>query len=249
MLPRTYKILRPSLSLPGRLTLSSSKSRFIEQHQILHYRYHTPKFIMSYSNTSSGTSSADPYKSKNLDNDTTLKEKIEDLVSFAEKQKFCMMTTRIADSGLLASRCMALAAKEGNGVDFIFHSNSESGKTDDLKSDSDINLSFLNSSGEWASIGGKASIISDRDAVRKYYSPALKAWIGDLGDGKHDGGPEDPRIVLIKVKAITAQYALSRRTAVGSAIELAKGVVTGEAPSVNKLRQISESEIQQWRSQ
>jgi general stress protein 26 len=109
-------------------------------------------------------------------------------------------------------------------------------------------LGFLSSSGEWASISGRADIITDREAVKKYYSPSLKAWVGDLGDGKHDGGPEDPRIVLIKVKAVTAQYAISRRTAIGGMIELAKGVATGEAPSVNKLRQISEEEIQQWRS-
>jgi len=203
---------------------------------------------MSYSNTDTGGKAADPYKQKNLDSGATLEESITDLGTFVDRQKFCMMTTRIADSGLLVSRCMALAAKENNGVDFIFHANSESGKTDDLKSDSDINLGFLASSGEWASISGKADIVTDREAVKKHYSPALKAWLGDLGDGKHDGGPEDPRIVLIKVKTVTAQYAISRRTMIGGVIELAKGVVTGEAPSVNKLRQLSEAEIQQWRS-
>ena len=85
--------------------------------------------------------------------------------------------------------------------------------------------------------------------MRKHYSPALKAWVGDLGDGKHDGGPEDPRIGIIRVKASTAQYATSRKTALGSMIEVAKGTVTGEAPSVNKLRHISEAEIQQWKAQ
>jgi len=202
---------------------------------------------MSYSNADTGSKNADPYTQKNLQGEVSLKEKVEDLVAFAEKQKFCMMTTR-NESGLLVSRCMALAAKEGNGIDFIFHANSESGKTDDLKSDSDINLGFISSSGEWASISGKADIISDREMVKKYYSPALKAWIGDLGDGKHDGGPEDPRIVLIKVKTVTAQYALSRRTMIGGVVEFAKGVATGEAPSVNKLRHIDEAEVQQWRS-
>jgi hypothetical protein len=66
---------------------------------------------MSYSNADTGGQQADPYKEKNLDNEASLSEKINDLVGFAEKQKFCMMTTRIADSGLLVSRCMALAAK------------------------------------------------------------------------------------------------------------------------------------------
>jgi general stress protein 26 len=202
---------------------------------------------MSFSNTDTGSKPADPYKAKNLE-DVPLKEKVEDLVAFIEKCKFCMMTTRIADSGLLVSRCMALAAKEANGLDLLFHANSESGKTDDLESDPKINLSFLTPSGEWASVSGNASIETDRETIKKYYSPALKAWVGDLGDGKHDGGPEDPRICVIRVKAVTAQYAVSRRTVVGGVVELAKGVVTGEAPSVNRLRVLSESEVQEWRS-
>ena len=86
--------------------------------------------------------------------------------------------------------------------------------------------------------------MTDRAFIHKYYSPALKAWLGDLGDGKHDGGPDDPRICAIKVKAATAQYAISSRTAIGGFVEFAKGVATGEAPSVNKLRYIDEAELQ-----
>jgi len=202
---------------------------------------------MSFSNADTGNKAADPYTENNLEN-PSLKDKVEDLIAFIDKCKFCMMTTRIESSGLLASRCMALAAKEGNGVDLIFHSNTESGKTDDLASDSDINLAFLTPSGEWASVSGKASVSTDRADVKKYYSPALKAWIGDLRDGKHDGGPEDPRICIIRVKTVTAQYAISKKTMVGAFVELAKGVATGEAPNVNKLRHLDESEIAQWRS-
>lgn len=90
---------------------------------------------------------------------------------------------------------------------------------------------------------------TDRSVVKKHYSPALKAWIGDLGDGKHDGGPDDPRIGIIRVKASTAQYAVSRKGVIGSFVELAKGVASGESPAVNKLRQISEAEVKQWKSQ
>jgi hypothetical protein len=84
--------------------------------------------------------------------------------------------------------------------------------------------------------------------VRKHYSPSLKAWIGDLGDGKHDGGPEDPRIGVIQVKTKTATYAVTRKSAVSRMADLAQGVITGNAPSVNKLREISEEEVETWRS-
>lgn len=74
--------------------------------------FSTNRANMSFSNTSSIPSDkpADPYKEKNLQ-EPELKEKIEDLVTFMEHCKFGMMTTRIASSGLLTSRCMALAAK------------------------------------------------------------------------------------------------------------------------------------------
>ena len=69
-----------------------------------------PSRRMSFSNTDTGNKPADPYKAKNFD-EPQLKEKIEDLVSFIEACKFGMMTTRIASTGLLVSRCMALAGK------------------------------------------------------------------------------------------------------------------------------------------
>jgi hypothetical protein len=101
--------------------------------------------------------------------------------------------------------------QEGNGVDLIFHANTESGKTDDLQNDPDINLGFLNNSGEWASVSGKAEIVTDREMVHKYYSPALKAWIGDLGDGKHDGMFQIPH--LYNVVVLTSFPRWSRRPA------------------------------------
>jgi len=220
--------------------------------------------MSGFSNTDTGSKTADPYTQKNLE-EPSLKEKCEDLLNFVDKTKFCLLTTQAADSDLLASRAMAVAAKvlhnqlmtkdiankqqEGHGFDLLFHTNTESGKTDDLKEHKSVNVGFINNSGEWASISGHASIETDRDVVRKHYSPALKAWIGDLGDGKHDGGPEDPRIGIIRVKVSTAQYAVSKRTQIGGLVELAKGIATGEAPNVNKLRHLDEAEIQQYRSQ
>ena len=62
---------------------------------------------MSFSNTS--VDNPDPYKAKNLEN-PDLSDKVEDLIAFVEKCKFCMMGTRTSD-GLIVSRCMALAGK------------------------------------------------------------------------------------------------------------------------------------------
>lgn len=66
-----------------------------------------------------------------------------------------------------------------------------------------------------------------------------------MGDGKHDGGPDDPRIGIISVKAKTATYAVASKNFLGRSAEIAKGVVTGEAPRVNKLRELDEGQIEQ----
>ncbi|KAK4103414.1 hypothetical protein N658DRAFT_493898 [Parathielavia hyrcaniae] len=199
------------------------------------------------SHTEPAMEHADPYKESNLDNEVPLDRKIQDLNDFVKACKFGMMTTRDAKSGNLVSRCMALAAQETGGIDLLFHTNTESGKTGDLASDEHINISFLNGSGDWASVSGTASVVTDRSLVKKHYSPDLKAWLGDLGDGTHDGGEDDPRIGVIRVKMTTAHYAISNRTVIGQMAQVAQGIVTGKAANVNKLRQLSGAEVQQWR--
>jgi general stress protein 26 len=113
-----------------------------------------------------------------------------------------------------------------------------------LDSDPYISIAFADSSGEWASISGISSIVTGRSVVKKYYSPALKAWLGDLGDGKHDGGPEDPRICVIRVTTNTATYAVTGKNTISRGVEMVQGVVTGKAPQVNKLREHSKQEVE-----
>lgn len=137
--------------------------------------------------------------------------------------------------------------QESGGIDLLFHTNTETHKTDEIASDPHTNISFLNSSGDWASVSGTASIVTDRDLVKKHYSPALKAWLGDLGDGKHDGSENDPRIGIIRVRTNTITYAISNRSAIGKVLQVAEGIVTGSPAQVNALREISGPEVQQWR--
>lgn len=108
----------------------------------------------------------------------------------------------------------------------------------------EVNMSFLDPvSGAWASISGTANIVADPETVQKYYSPTLKAWLGDLGDGVHDGGPTDPRIGVIKLEAKLATYVLTRKGIMGRAADEVKGAVKGEVPSINSIRELSQGEL------
>lgn len=55
---------------------------------------------------------ADPYKERNVDN-TSLSDKVVALTTFIQTHKYGMLTTRNANSGMLMSRCMALAGTVG----------------------------------------------------------------------------------------------------------------------------------------
>lgn len=50
---------------------------------------------------------------------------------------------------------------------------------------------------------------------------------------------------MIAVKAKTATYAIVSQNIIGRGIEIAKGIVTGSAPNVNKLREIGEEELEE----
>ncbi|KAF8439175.1 hypothetical protein BGX38DRAFT_1208811 [Terfezia claveryi] len=176
-----------------------------------------------------------------------LKERVEDLIQFIDSHKFCLMTTRQKNTDYLVSRCMAVVAREG--IDLLFHTDTESGKTDELVGDPHVNIGFLKeSTGDWASVSGTASIITDRELVTKYYSNQLRAWVGDLGDGVHDGGPNDPRVGVIKIHMKTATYCLSQGNAFTRGIEVAKGTITRKPAQVNKLRELTENELDMYRN-
>ena len=106
-------VLRASPACCQRLIPSSSRPfNSIKNTRDLnsHRPFSTNSTMSSFSNTDTGDKPADPYKATNKTK-PGIKEKVEDLVNFIEASKFGMMTTRIESSGLLVSRCMALAAK------------------------------------------------------------------------------------------------------------------------------------------
>lgn len=111
-----------------------------------------------------------------------------------------------------------------------------------------MNLSFCSPVGEWASVAGSASVVTDRSVVRAHYTPTLKAWLGDLGDGRHDGSAEDPRLGMIRVRMQTATCSLSGKGVFGTMKDVVAGAVTGRVAEVVKLREISEKEVELWRT-
>jgi len=96
-----------------------------------------------------------------------------------------------------------MAVAKRSGPDFLFLSNAHSQKFDDIEKNKVCNIYFQNSNNQdWISITGEAVCSSNDDPrIKEIYSKPVSAWFGDLKDGVHNGGPEDPRMKLIEVQA------------------------------------------------
>lgn len=172
---------------------------------------------------------------------TSTEKKLDDLYELIEGIEIAMMTTRRPD-GYLVSRPMATQKRE-NGSDLWFWTSTETHKLDELEFDPHVNIAFLKPGGqEWVSVSGTARLSKDRAKIQELYQLDWKAWIGDEG-GARDGGPGDPRIVLIFVDAHTVVYQKKDRPLPAVLFDMVKGIVTGEPAKSGDLRHVSEAEL------
>ncbi|KAI9021476.1 hypothetical protein CLU79DRAFT_753491 [Phycomyces nitens] len=202
---------------------------------------------------SSNTSSIDldPIMTKCRDLTTSPQKKIEDLYMLTKDMNICMFTTHTVDSGALVSRAMAPCKPQNSNspADIWFFANITSHKFDQIKKNPNVNISYVKQSTmEWVSIGGTATHVNDRSKVKELYRPELKIWFGDLGDGVHNSGPDDPRISLIHVKADTASYSIKDVEEGAEAFDMAKAMMTGQVPKLVSFRTLNSEELSKSRS-
>ncbi|HEV8218155.1 MAG TPA: pyridoxamine 5'-phosphate oxidase family protein [Gemmatimonadaceae bacterium] len=181
---------------------------------------------------------------KNRDNEVPLEKKLDDLYSLIDGIETAMLTTRRRD-GTLVSRAMQTQRRTA-GADLWFMTNAESEKFEELAIDPHVNVAYYRDrTREWVSVSGHAILSKDRDLIDSLYKPDWKAWLGDEGDGKRDGGPHDPRIALILVEADSVVYSKNNRSMPLALFQVVKGMVTGEPPKVADLRELGADELRQ----
>ena len=142
---------------------------------------------------------------------------------------------------------MAIAKR--SGPDFLFLANLHSKKFSDLSQNKEVQITFQDSkTQDWASISGAATTTSNDDPrIKELWTKGVKAWFGDLGDGKHDGGPDDPRMALIEVKVNYVTYWLHQVGSLGFMKEVGTAAVTGRVANTGVLRELKANEIDQAR--
>lgn len=183
----------------------------------------------------------DTMTERTRDDATPLDEKLADLFEIVDEIGTCMFTTRRAD-GHLVSRPMEIQLRTEEGI-LWFVTDEDTAKLDELESDPHVNLAFYRSNvREWVSISGTAGISRDREKIRALHKADWRAWFGDEG-GERDGGPDDPRLVLIRVEPRTVTYLKNGTPRPLALFKVARGILTGDPPKTGDLRNVGEGEI------
>lgn len=104
------------------------------------------------------------------------------------------MLTTVSDEGLV-SRPMKTQEVEFDG-DLWFLTKKDTGKFHELLRNRQVNVSYAGQS--FVSIRGEAELVESSEKIRSFWSPAYEELLETTYD--------DPNLVLIKVKAETAEY-------------------------------------------
>ena len=124
------------------------------------------------------------------------------------------------EEGNLRSRPMQTL--EVSGTDLLFITGYNSGKTDEIKNESHVNVSYADESKNvYVSISGKAHVSKDPKKIEELWNPAFKAWFPK--------GKDDPNVAILRVAVNSAEYWDSPSSPVVHAIGFVKAVLSGES--------------------
>lgn len=167
--------------------------------------------------------------------------KLDQLYALIDGIEVAMMTTRTAD-GALVSRPMQVQGRDP-GTDLWFMTVADSGKVAEINAEPNVNLGFYkDGSREWVSIHGRARVTQDPDKIRRLYKPDWKMWLPDEG-GDRNGGPEDPRIALIEVDAMSATYLKMDQPRPLQWLSFARAMVSGTTPKIGVMGELDASQL------
>jgi general stress protein 26 len=163
-------------------------------------------------------------------------EKLDRLYQLIEDIEVAMLTTRRRD-GTLVSRPMA-TQRRSEGAHFWFVAEEGSPKIAEIVLDPNVNLAYFKArTKEWVSVSGSARVSRDRFKIRELYEPTWKVWFPDLG-GDKNGGPDDPRIVLIGVEARSAHFMKVDKPVPVVLFEYVTSVARRERPAFGRVEHV-----------
>jgi general stress protein 26 len=139
-----------------------------------------------------------------------------ELMEKAQAIKFCMLTT-LADGNHLRSRPFTTQQTLPDGTAW-FYAARESDTVNEINENPEIALIYADTSaGRYLSMTADAHISTDRDLIRRLWSPMNKAFFSE--------GVDDPSICVIEVKILEAELWEPNGTKVGQLFSMAKAAL------------------------
>jgi general stress protein 26 len=133
---------------------------------------------------------------------------------------FCMLTT-VDENDELHSRPMSLNGDVDEEGNLWFFTSSSSHKASEIERTPNVNVSFVDTSDQrYVSISGTAQLVHDRNKIKELWKPVLKAWFPD--------GPDQPDVVLLKVKMTKAEYWDGPSSTISQAVSFVSAILTGK---------------------
>ncbi|CAN5506612.1 hypothetical protein BH10BAC3_BH10BAC3_07470 [soil metagenome] len=144
-------------------------------------------------------------------------EGLNKLKKMIESIGICMFITKINNVNHV--RPMATAKVEDNG-NLWFFTKLSSLKIDELKSNSEVQLLYSHPGMDsYLDVIGYAFIETNRDKMKEFWSPLIKAWFPD--------GIDDPEICLLRVEVDSAYFWDSGTNKMVSFFKMIAAAVTG----------------------
>lgn len=124
-------------------------------------------------------------------------EDIQKLGKLIKGIRVAMLTT-VQEDGSLHCRPMATQEVDFDG-DLWFFTSASSPKISEIKHDQHVNVAYASpEDNRYVSVCGRVEIVRDRKKAEELWSPYVKGWFPK--------GPDDPDLVLLKVKVLWAEY-------------------------------------------
>ena len=148
---------------------------------------------------------------------------LDDLWSLIEDVRFAMLCTRDAEGGLRSRPMTTLRRRDADERDIWFFTANDAPPAQDIERDGTVNLAYASPSKDlYVSVGGQASIVTDRALMRELWTPMAKAWFPD--------GPEAPDLRLVQVRIEQADYWDIKESKPTQVFLMAKAALTGDRP-------------------
>ena len=164
-----------------------------------------------------------------------MNEKLKAFVELLGDFDTAMMVTE-TPQGTLVSRPMALQEPRADRA-IWFVTTSEVLTAQNVAANPKVNLSFHRKSDHaWVSLGGKASINSDRGLINSLWKPDWEVWFPQ--------GKQTPNIVLLDFEPEQIDFWEPAHGKIGTLFQMAKAAVTDSSPDLPPTQTLLVSDLE-----